>query len=132
MTRPMNPKSNAIPISNTEFDSAYAPNKTSNSIPGTNKDPLMYVIFASGSRKMKQSPTVIRFEITMNHTKANVRSKCLVSMDGPGTNPLIRKAPRSNAMTTVPGTPNAIVGTNEPPNQELFAAPGPKTPRTSP
>src|SRR4030095_7778331 len=115
-----------------QFESAYAPNKTSKRIPGTSRDPLMYVILASGSRKMKQIPTVIRFEITMNQTKANVRFRCLVSMDGPGTNPLIRKAPRSNARTTVPGTPNAIVGTKEPPNPELFAAPGPKTPRTSP
>ena len=35
-------------------------------------------------------------------------------------------------MAPLPGTPKAMVGMRSPPSLELFAAPGPRTPRTSP
>ena len=35
-------------------------------------------------------------------------------------------------METLPGTPNAMVGTSEPPSLELLAAPGPNTPSMAP
>jgi len=35
-------------------------------------------------------------------------------------------------MDELPGTPKATVGISAPPSFELFAAPGPRTPRTSP
>ena len=45
---------------------------------------------------------------------------------------MIRKAPSRIAIAPLPGTPKAMVGIRSPPSFELFAAPGPSTPRTSP
>jgi hypothetical protein len=46
--------------------------------------------------------------------------------------PWMINAPNRIAMTTLAGTPKAIVVIKLPPSVELFAAPGPKTPSTAP
>ena len=65
-------------------------------------------------------------------TIEKVIARCLVNISGPGMMPMIKKPLSKIAIAPLPGTPNATVGINSPPSFELFAAPGPKTPRMSP
>ena len=94
--------------------------------------PRICVTFARWFKTRRHSSTVMMFAITRVHTIEKVTARCLVSMSGPGTSPMIMKAPRRIAIAPLPGTPNAMVGMRSPPSFELFAAPGPRTPRMSP
>ena len=98
--------------------------------------PRTWVILAKGSKKRKQTATVMMLEIMMTQTKEKVRSSLPLgggmSMSGPGTMPWMINAPRRIAMITLAGTPNAMVVIKLPPSVELLAAPGPNTPSTAP
>jgi len=68
----------------------------------------------------------------MVQTIDRVTLRWRVSISGPGVMPTRRNPPSRMAMAELPGTPKATVGMSAPPSFELFAAPGPSTPRTSP
>ena len=75
---------------------------------------------------------VSRLAITTIHTMLNTRSSSLVSMRGPGTIPMARKATRRMAMLSPPGIPNARVGMRPPPSLAPRVASGAMTPSTAP
>ena len=56
----------------------------------------------------------------MLQTIRKVKSKCLLSMSGPGVIPCIIKPPKINAIDALPGTPKARVGIKAPPSFALL------------
>ena len=118
------------------FFSANAPEVDEQKDKGNNQAPSHLSNFCQRIQEEKQTATVMKLEIMMTQTKEKVRSSLPLgggtSMSGPGTMPWMMKAPNRIAMTTLAGTPNAMVVIKLPPSVELFAAPGPRTPRTSP
>ena len=75
---------------------------------------------------------VIIFAITIIQTILKTRSSSFVSICGPGTIPIERKATSRIAMLSPPGIPKASVGISPPPSLAPSVASGAITPSTAP
>ena len=99
---------------------------------GTSMAPLMKVSTATQRVMKRRMLTAMMLPTTSAQISVQTRSRCSVSMAGPGWMPRIRKAPIITAMPDEPGMPKNSVGSSEPPSLALLAVSGAITPSTAP
>ncbi len=92
----------------------------------------MEAILAIRGAKGRQISAPITLATIIRSIRLTDRERRVVNISGPGVIPSIRNAPRSIAITELPGMPRAKVVSNAPASLESLALSGAITPSTIP